>query len=361
VFVDAMSTQMSPTRNIQAHATEPQSSLTSPTKTPRPVLGDLTPNVQLTPKIGNAGSKSPVKTVPTPSPMKAQNALQLSVELDTKENDDILVPGGSRKRPFSAIESPRRRDATRSPIKRQQAMKVETVSPAALRSLMPPPVMVELAEEDASSSDDGEDLEANASDEVQHIAGDLPVPTQGTTGSFSSLIDYNPDNASDRSEAASSPPTSARSGSAPVTSHVELLKLRLKMAMYKINTNQTLIPFSQLEVPHAREAVTAEDNEEQEEDLPTMSRQEKDSMQENIVITAGPIGKLGAGPVLAPTAFSARFIGGPNASESPQRQRLQHQMTPAGTPTRMRDERDLTSSVVKGHAASGLLELAHSK
>ena len=78
--------------------------------------------------------------------------------------------------------------------------------------------MVELAEEDASSSDDGEDLEANASDEVQHIAGDLPVPTQGTTGSFSSLIDYNPDNASDRSEAASSPPTSARSGSAPVTS-----------------------------------------------------------------------------------------------------------------------------------------------
>lgn len=147
------------------------------------------------------------------------------------------------------------------------------------------------------------------------------------------------------------------------------------MAMYKINTNQTLVPFSKLEAPPAREVQILDGDDDHDEELPEDAlsehahEQPHDSraVHENIIITGGPIAKLLDGPVFAPTAFSARFVGGPDVSDSPPRQStekgLGRQLTPAASPTRpcARDEKDLTSSVVKGHAASGLLELAHSK
>jgi hypothetical protein len=140
------------------------------------------------------------------------------------------------------------------------------------------------------------------------------------------------------------------------------------MAMYKINTNQTLLPFSKLEQPHKREtpAQETEDHEEDAEELAPHERSHENASEHeirpaNIVITGGPIAKLGNGPIFAPTAFSARFVG--TTSSSPRNLMRSRQMTPMGSPTRpyARDERELTSSVVKGHAASGLLELAHSK
>ena len=123
-----------------------------------------------------------------------------------------------------------------------------------------------------------------------------------------------------------------------------------------------MVPFSKLEIPHEREPLSNEEagSKEEEDALPG---EEKSAASGNIVITGGPIAKLLAGPMLAPTAFSARFVDGPGAYNSPPRRMLDRQMTPAGSPTRRyaQDERDLTSSVVKGHAASGLLELANAK
>ena len=139
--------------------------------------------------------------------------------------------------------------------------------------------------------------------------------------------------------------------------------------MYKINTNQTFIPFSKLEQPHARTTTELGAEEDQEEEIhetaPSEREQEEESGSQgrpaNIVITGGPIAKLVDGPIFAPTAFSARFVG---VSDSPPHHLAKRQqMTPVASPARpyARDERELTSSVVKGHAASGLLELAHSK
>ncbi|KIW06402.1 uncharacterized protein PV09_02855 [Verruconis gallopava] len=357
------------------------SPLPSPTKSPRRVLGELTPNTKITPKPLLPGAKSPVKTTPVNSPFKAPEVLSESSILLTSDQSDVSSSGISKKRPFSAISSPEKRDATR---KRQQDMPPQTVSPAALGSPLPPPTpAIELPEQRPSVEKD-EVVETSSEHDDAHI--ELPTAAQRTNGSFSSLIDYNPDNASDRSDPAtvSSPPL--RPTSIPVTSRVELLKLRLKMAMYKINTNQTFVPFSKLEPPHTRTPIeAAEETEDLEEDAEYASsvqtvrtRGESNSgsdgelqtakmTSDNIVITGGPVAKLLDGPVLVPTAFSTRFLVASESPASPTRRTIERsidqQRTPATSPSRkyVGEESELTSSVVKGHAASGLLELAQSR
>jgi hypothetical protein len=155
------------------------------------------------------------------------------------------------------------------------------------------------------------------------------------------------------------------------------------MAMYKISTNQTFTPFAKLEPPHARMVDEVEaDSEEQEVEAvaavsPGQSNythaalleqlRDANAAPENIIITGGPIAKLFEGPVLVPTTYSTRFIEAPELLMSPLRRPIEtgisQQMTLAVSPSRgsSQDEPDLTSSVVKGHAASGLLELAHSR
>jgi hypothetical protein len=138
VLAATMTTLPAAMRPIQAHTSHSNSPIPSPQKTPRRVLGELTPNAKFTPKHNQTGAKSPVKTTPLQSPLKAQEALPASGTFSLKDRDGSMSCSGSRKRPFSAIQSPERRDATRSPIKRLQDMKPQTVSPAALRSQLPP-------------------------------------------------------------------------------------------------------------------------------------------------------------------------------------------------------------------------------
>ena len=78
------------------------------------------------------------------------------------------------------------------------------------------PVVIEGADDDDSESDGEESHETATAIEDDHI--EVPGPSQRTVGSFSSLIDYNPDNASEKSDPASTSPASARSESIPVTS-----------------------------------------------------------------------------------------------------------------------------------------------
>lgn len=187
----------------------------------------------------------------------------------------------------------------------------------------------------------------------------VPTATQGTTGSFSSLIDYNPENASDSEEGAraSTPGTELPSSTPPVTSRVELLKLRLRMAMYKINTNQMFVPFASLALPNARcasvgvgEGEDLEEEEVEEEYLSPVREMhtQKQAGSQNILITGGAIGRLLQGPTLLPTAYSSRFLeAGP--------------YTPLPSPRELEEYAEPTSSAVKGDAATGLLELMHAK
>jgi hypothetical protein len=138
VATDAMTTVAAAIHSTNAHASQMNPPAASPVKSPRRVLGELAQNVQLTPKHAHSYAKSSFTTAPGQSPLKAQDALHSAVKLAEKENDNIMSGSASRKRPYSSMESSCRRDAMGSPAKRQQEMRVETVSPALLRFAMPP-------------------------------------------------------------------------------------------------------------------------------------------------------------------------------------------------------------------------------
>jgi hypothetical protein len=154
------------------------------------------------------------------------------------------------------------------------------------------------------------------------------------------------------------------------------------MAMYKVKTDQCHLPFSNLALPHI-DTVHLENSSDDEDDIilevshsqgPKRAGHLIKAAPENITITGGPVSKLLPPPVLLPTAFSSRFITAPISSSPPRPISvtplpprtafdLDGVETPESSPEkghikRMADNgRDLTSSVVKGRAASGLLEL----
>ena len=149
--------------------------------------------------------------------------------------------------------------------------------------------------------------------------------------------------------------------------HVEALRLRLRLAHFKVQTNQTDLPLSQLRVSR-EEALSPQESILQRNDQPSLP-------------------KLLPAPVLLPTAFSARTIARPHDLSSPpcspdrgsRKASLEIFRTPAlprqKAPTILRqlssppgsdelmskkhyeDEDNLTSSAVRGKAAIGLLGL----
>lgn len=135
--------------------------------------------------------------------------------------------------------------------------------------------------------------------------------------------------------------------------------------MYKVKTDQTCVPFTRLVLP--RKEVQPDPSSDDEEDILLEikpSQRRKTTAPENITVTGGPISKLLPPPVLLPTAFSSRFITAPIIPSSPASTSLPtNTETPGASPAkafekRMADDgRELTSSIVKGRAASGLLDL----
>ena len=149
--------------------------------------------------------------------------------------------------------------------------------------------------------------------------------------------------------------------------HAETLRLRLRLAHFKVQTNQTNLPLSQLRVSREEPLLPQE---------PLLRPNEQQ-----------PYPKLLPAPVLLPTAFSARMIARPQDLSSPpcspdhgtQRESPNVFRTPAlprqKVPTALRqlssppgsdegmskrqyeDEDNLTSSAVRGKAAIGLLDL----
>jgi len=233
-----------------------------------------------------------------------------------------------------------------------------------------------------------DDLSTTEEDTVSlHPAEELASqPTAGTrpNGSFSSLIDYDPANASDRSQRpSSSPPGSDAGDSSTIRSQAELLRLRLKVAMYKVQTNQTKVPMSQLRLPNL--PVQAH---KQHADTDRVAAIEARALKLKAQaasqgFAAPAVPRLLPAPKLVPTAYSAKHIyERPDVSSSPlvppensperlplppvgsfarpspvRRPVANTAATPALKRVQQREDDNLTSSAVKGRAASSLLEL----
>ncbi|MCJ1460879.1 hypothetical protein MMC28_011261 [Mycoblastus sanguinarius] len=187
--------------------------------------------------------------------------------------------------------------------------------------------------------------------------------------SMSSLVDFDPD------ETMASQQTTATELTQPLQSrvgrHAETLRLRLRLAHFKVQTNQTNIPLSQLRI-------SIHENQE----APPL--QDKDLQSEEEL----SLPKLLPAPVLRPTAYSARNIvdlqipsspptstaNSPNRAgreegfRTPALPRHTAQTTPRQTNSPpdsqerysrsgAHEDDSLTSSAVRGKAAIGLLGL----
>ena len=135
--------------------------------------------------------------------------------------------------------------------------------------------------------------------------------------------------------------------------------------MFKVRTGQLGVPFAELKVDDKRSSTDVDEDGRYDPDAVALAveqlRQEaKERLQ------AQPIPKLRPAPVLKPTAYSSRMIyaddfksSPPSASDLPvahttitPRRGTRYLGSPQSSP-----ERELTSSVVKGRVAEGLLGL----
>ncbi|KAI7155599.1 hypothetical protein KC349_g6842 [Hortaea werneckii] len=232
--------------------------------------------------------------------------------------------------------------------------------------------------------------------------------------SFSSLINYDPSsqvsysnnhNATANINAAISA-TIEHQSSIPGLSRAQLLKLRLRVAMYKVQTNQTHLPFESL--THAgrdvdgratseavEEAVAQLKREAYLKQEQQQQRQRQAEQESTNPPTDQTVPRLLPAPVLKPTAYSSRQVvyeeaeppSSPPASESTARRGSEpHQQTPTQQlestttadvpqpdnvestddrstqlPSGERgEETDLSNSLDKGRVAEGLLGLRNS-
>lgn len=185
--------------------------------------------------------------------------------------------------------------------------------------------------------------------------------TQGSSverKSFSSLINYDPSS----QQLPSNPYQPPRSNLVfKTTSNAEMLRLRLRVAMYKVRTNQIHTPFSELKVEgdEARQAEARHKatSEAVEEAVASLRREAQARMPTELP----SVPKLQPGPVLMPTAYSSRNIysDGEHLVSTPGVPPVKSVATPMGSAEKLArgESVDLTSSAVRGRVAEGLLGL----
>lgn len=222
--------------------------------------------------------------------------------------------------------------------------------------------------------------------------------------SFSSLINYDPSSQISLSNPHQQPapapaPTTQETNptrSIPGMTRAQLLKLRLKVAMYKVETNQTHLPFQQLK--HDGHDIDGKATDEAVEEAVAQLRREAQLIQHRRLLASSttndeqqqPVPKLLPAPLLRPTAYSSRMVYDeqdvPSSPpmDSPEREtsrspkktgllargmatpakELRRLGSPPGSVERASigrvEEAELTSSVVKGRVAEGLLGLRNS-
>lgn len=390
-------------------STAPEKTVTTSSKsTARRALGELTPNARLSPQksIITSDKTQPARNL---SPLKQARSISLVQDENAHSISKLVSQMTGRKRSIDEVEdavahehAPMKRvDGRDAGPKQLQAPALDMQASAQLANQI-----IDLAHEDLTPTD--EDTPEPAPQGTQE--------TTGTRASFSSLIDYNPHGSSQQTS--SSPPlqatkTSTRTARAdsaeasheqpkhaePVVKRAEALRLRLRFALYKVKTDQTYVPLSCLEIPEkyqrkpAKEASIAQvaaslvDAERREKTAPTITITEDGASKGR---SSGSL-KLLPAPVLVPTAYSTRFISESQMPSSPPREGAvdddgstpkarvpQEFVTPVASRQaaaqfssppysedhgrqRMNSDSDnLTSSVVKGRAADGLLKLMRS-
>jgi len=232
--------------------------------------------------------------------------------------------------------------------------------------------------------DQDNDLSTTEEDTVSlHPAEELAAARPKPNGSFSSLIDYDPANASDHSARPSSSPSGSDAGdSTIIRTKTELLRLRLKVAMYKVETNQTRTPMSQLRLPSPPGRPSQQHSESSRVAFIEAHALKLKTQAATTTAPAPPVPKLLPAPKLIPTAHSAKHIyarpdlsssSTDSAETSPERlaqppvgsfarspvrqSATMHAATSALTRVQRPVDEHLTSHAVKGRAASSLLEL----
>jgi hypothetical protein len=171
----------------------------------------------------------------------------------------------------------------------------------------------------------------------------------------------------------------------------EALRLRLQMALFKVNTDQVRIPLDQLQLPVPApkslslqeinivvkpdtSKTTGEDRAGHEDTQANESEVEGSDDEPMLELpTKSKVGALQLLPMptLRPTEFSSRKIryeisSSPPPEASPEKSVAAMSKPATPLPAKFRNvaglspEKDLTSSVVKGQAATGLLELMQS-
>nr|POF15222.1 hypothetical protein CFP56_42111 [Quercus suber] len=310
------------------------------TPQPRRVLGDVSPNVKAAPSSNKPMMGSPLKRSFTAMAEQGSGFRFLKKRKGSDENtlglsaaaEKTKQPHSSPRRVFKNIpmsetsalgSNPEDAQTDDNPIPHvQETSPTEPNTPSSL------------------NEDDHENTQSSSLDRK----------------SFSSLINYEP----------SSQTRPSSDALDPSPSRAEMLRLRLRVAMYKVRTNQIDVPFAQLPSPggppppqqQPARSATSLAVEEAVAQLRREAQQDLARRQQNAPPQPSPPRalRLLPAPVLRPTAYSSRMIYEPHAppSSPPVIDRT------SGTPQAQRSvalDPDLTSSVVKGRVAEGLLGL----
>ncbi|KAK3640159.1 hypothetical protein LTR56_005571 [Elasticomyces elasticus] len=376
----------------------------NPSTQPRRVLATVSPNLPLAPAVQTLKAVAkPIAGSPLKRSFTAMRAEDPGVDglmylkrrkLDTDETLSQGVDSERARRSGSGnVISPTRsvfeagREATRAAT---ASLSPEAVAETPAITCDPEPSPTE----PNTPSDTGE-----PETELSHAH---PAPSQPTTrpalASFSSLINFDP--------SSQVQPQTTQLTLSPATL-AETLRLRLRVAMYKVRTNQISTPFSRLRVPDpssnaktrtvygrplsAYLRVAKDDNlakataEAVEEAVAELRREAQALYPPPSHPTKEAPKLLGAVPVLLPTAFNSRWVYGterlpsspPRNSISPTKLSLSPEVTRytgahsprrparrdyvAGSPERVLrssyEEQELTSSVVKAKVAQSLMGL----
>ncbi|OJD36299.1 guanyl-nucleotide exchange factor [Diplodia corticola] len=362
-----------PTTNRRVHVdpSMPDRIAATPSKgSARRALGELTPNKRVSSqKPGIMADKtqpprnlSPLKQARPPSLAQDENAYGIS---------------NSRKRSIDDVDSAHaREDLTAAPTKRVDGRAATQASVHALATNMQASAqlasqIIDLARRDLTPTDE---------DYLEPV----PQGTQETTGtraSFSSLIDYNPHGSSQQTSSspplrATKPPTTTvRADSIEFAHHdvrhtefgaqrAEALRLRLRVALYKVKTGQTHVPLSCLEIPREYRRKPAEKADapsrptyssvapaleaKQTSTAPAITVTGEDEVEEGLSNTRSSeqsAPKLLPAPVLMPTAYSTRFITEPQTTTVPS--------SPPNLANTTATAADRGSSTPRGRGSSG--------
>ncbi|CAK3897601.1 Hypothetical predicted protein [Lecanosticta acicola] len=315
--------------NSDANAASPADALSKANDMSRPVLGEKSPNVRRA-----VQSHVPMDKSLFGSPLKRNFTAAM-------EGDDGFLYLKKRKHswesPLSQVSTPTEENGSRTsnadrsviqpmPVQETAVPKIQHAAPTEPNT---PASSLKEEDQDASSAE---------------------------RRSFSSLINYDP-------SSQTAPTTDQNSG--PVVhepSHAELLKLRLRVAMYKVQTNQINVPFSELEDPKSS-PVQATQTKEPDTTIDLVQDWKRRMVQQAPALMPS----LLSAPILRPTPYISRLAYGKNIPSSPPAglpEKLPQGLPPT-TPRSPRinrsDEQELTSSIVKGRVAEGLLGLRNAR